>query len=431
MVTFLIFFAGVFMGCIGTGIFLRKREASVNNRGSASPTLRGITIPDSDVVHQRDKFAAIFSSIREGIVVVDKGHNITFINQAAGSLLRVAPAEVLGKALELSIFLFKESKPYESKTQELLQGVILSTDIISGDVLDRFSVRTNDGKSFPIAFALTTLLEGNEIAGAIMVFRDVTKEREIDREKSEFVSLASHQLRTPISSINWYAEMLLSGDAGRVSKKQKQYLDEIYKGSQRSTDLIRSLLNVSRIELGKFPIDPETVKVKDLVGQVCRDLLLPARKKKIKITENYAPEIPAIAADPRLLTMAVQNIISNAISYTPAGGHIFVSVAFEGTKDHGGTKTSKKDIVITVSDSGYGIPKAEQPKIFTKMYRADNVKKLKDTEGTGLGLYIARSVIQHAGGNIRFESEEGKGTTFYITVPLVGMKKREGTRRLE
>lgn len=271
-------------------------------------------------------------------------------------------------------------------------------------------------------------------AGALrfiaVVFDDVTKEKEIDRAKTEFVSLASHQLRTPLSSINWYSEMLLDGDAGKITKEQKKYLEEIYRGNKRMVELVDALLNVSRLELGTFMVEPVPMSVVAAAKSVIADLKQAIKKKKIVLEESYIKDMPQMMADPKLMRIIFQNLLSNAVKYTPEQGNVSLVVdMLKKGQTVGGKKMSREMVLIKVADNGYGIPKEQHDKVFTKMFRADNVRE-RDPEGTGLGLYLVKSIVEHVNGSIWFESEEGKGATFYLILPLEGMKKKTGTRRL-
>jgi signal transduction histidine kinase len=255
-----------------------------------------------------------------------------------------------------------------------------------------------------------------KIVGAVEVFRDITKEKEIDKAKTEFVSLASHQLRTPLSTVSWYSEMLLAGDAGEVTPDQKKYLEEIYRGNQRMVDLVNTLLDVSRIEMGTFMVEPKPTDIVKLAKSVIDEQKLQISEKKLKFSSSFGNYIPLVRVDPKLLRMVIQNLLSNAIKYSPDGGKIEVAIFME----------DKKNVLLTVADAGYGIPKNQQDRIFTKLFRADNVIG-KDTEGTGLGLYIAKSIVEQAKGKISFDSIENKGTTFYVTLPIGGVKKLNST----
>jgi signal transduction histidine kinase len=240
----------------------------------------------------------------------------------------------------------------------------------------------------------------------------------IDKAKTEFVSLASHQLRTPLTSIGWYAEMLLAEDAGSINDEQKNYLNEIYKGNQRMVELVNSLLNVSRIDLGTFAIDPEAVNLEMLAQSVAQEQRPQTVAKKITLTLELAQSLPTMNADPKLLRIILQNLLSNAIKYTPDEGNVTLRI---NSKD--------KKVFIEVADTGYGVPDDQKDKIFTKLFRADNVRE-KDTEGTGLGLYLVKAIVEETGGSVWFESEQNKGTTFFVTLPIE-MHKKAGAKPIE
>jgi len=295
----------------------------------------------------------------------------------------------------------------------------LSARVIASRTLQKpYYYTKRDGEKFPVSISVTPVIMNGKIVGAINVFRDITHEKEIDKAKTEFVSLASHQLRTPLSAINWYTEMLLAGDAGKISKDQKQYLEEVYKSNKRMVELVNSLLNVSRIDLGTFAIVPEPVNLAEVSKSILTELTPMVKTKKMKIEENYDKSIKKISVDQKLTRIIFQNLISNAVKYTPEGGKVSVSI-----------EKQDKNALIKVQDTGYGIPKKDQARIFEKLFRADNVRE-KETDGTGLGLYIVKSILEQSGGKISFESEENKGTTFYVTIPLSGMKAKEGTKDL-
>ncbi len=250
-------------------------------------------------------------------------------------------------------------------------------------------------------------------------FQDVTKEMEIDKAKTEFVSLASHQLRTPLSAINWYTEMLLAGDAGSINDDQKKYLNEIYNGNHRMVELVNALLNVSRLDLGTFAVEPEPTNLIALAGSVTDEQRSTVAEKKINLVTNFDTKIPVIPLDKKLIRIVFQNLLSNAVKYTPNGGQVEFTLMLQ-----------KDEVLAKVSDTGYGIRKSQQDKIFTKLFRADNVRE-KDTEGTGLGLYLVKAIVEDAvEGRIWFESEENKGSTFFVTLPLKGMRRKLGNKDL-
>lgn len=246
--------------------------------------------------------------------------------------------------------------------------------------------------------------------------RDITKLKEVDKAKNEFISLASHQLLTPLTTVAWFVETLSMSLVGKLKKEEKKYLDDVYRINHSMIDLVRALLDVSRIELGVFSIEPELVNLVSIVDDVLKESSQKSEVKKINVVKEYE-RTPIINMDPNLIKIVLQNLISNAIKYTPEKGTVRISIIEQDA-----------NILIKVADTGYGIPKDEQVKVFSKFYRSPSIKK--KGEGTGLGLYITKSIIDHSGGKIWFESEENKGTTFYVEFTAEGMKKKEGEKKL-
>ncbi len=240
------------------------------------------------------------------------------------------------------------------------------------------------------------------------VIRDITKEVEVDRAKSEFVSLASHQLKTPLTAVRWYSEALMKGAAGELSVAQLKYVGTIEEANRRMIDLVNELLNISRIELNTFSQNPEEIDLRDLVDSVVEEQRQTAEARQLKLNISIA-DVPHIVADKAMARMVFQNLISNAIKYTPNGGTISCTVEVGGAK--------KEGIFVRISDTGIGIPKKDQSRVFEKLHRASNARVLV-SDGTGLGLYVVKLILEHAGGGITFESTESKGTTFFVTFPL-------------
>lgn len=232
----------------------------------------------------------------------------------------------------------------------------------------------------------------------------LARSRELDEAKTKFVGLASHQLRTPLTAVSWYAEMLLAKDAGRVNQKQEEYLKEIYAGNRRMIDLVDDLLNTSRIDMGTLKVKPELVNLTEIMNSTLNEFSPQTSKKNISIEKKFSRNLPQVLLDPEHLGIVFQNILSNAVKYTPPKGKIMVEM-----------RRQNSHILVKIADNGWGIPATQQKKIFTKLFRADNVRK-RDAEGTGLGMYIAQAIVKKFGGKIWFESAEGKGTTFFITL---------------
>lgn len=230
----------------------------------------------------------------------------------------------------------------------------------------------------------------------------LAKTKELDRAKTEFVGLASHQMRTPLTAVSWYTEMLLKKDFGELNAKQTDYLGEIYAGNQRMIDLVDDLLNTSRIDMGTLKANPQLINLVEAMENTLSEFSPQTSQKGLNIEKKFSRNLPWVKIDPEHLRIVFQNILSNAVKYTPPKGKIAIEM-----------KRQNSHILVKIADNGWGIPESQQKKIFTKLFRADNVRK-KDMEGTGLGLYIARAIIKKSGGKIWFESKENKGTTFYI-----------------
>lgn len=230
--------------------------------------------------------------------------------------------------------------------------------------------------------------------------------KEVDRAKTEFVSIASHQLRTPLTSVSWFSEMLLRHEVGPLNQKQKEYLDEVYAQNRRMIDLVDDLLNSSRIDMGMLSIEPRKIDLKDILENVLEEMDPLVREKNIELEKNIAESLPSVETDPEMVRIIFQNLISNAVKYTPERGKVTVALFPAGSH-----------LELKVSDTGYGIPKSQQSRVFTKMFRADNIRS-KVTDGTGLGLYIARAVAKELRGKLHFVSEENKGTVFSLEIPL-------------
>ncbi len=371
-----------------------------------------------DEVHARqDQLNAILSSMAEGLIAVDTSRKVIIMNQAAGILLRLSPAEAMGKNIHEILFLQKDGKDIP-QTETPHERAMIDKNIITFTLLDNISLKNRQDQIYPVSLMAAPLLEKAEVTGAILLFRDITKERDVDRAKTEFVSLASHQLKTPLSAIGWYAEAMLSQEVGGLNDKQKEYLKNLSDSNKRMVDLVNSLLNVSRLELGTFLVEPEPTNVSELAESVLTELAPAVEAKKIKLEKVYAPDVPKVNLDQKLARMIFQNLLSNAIKYTPQDGLVTIAISL-----------ADEFLLIRVGDSGYGIPTNDQKKIFTKLFRADNIRET-DAEGTGLGLYIIKSIVENSGGKIWFDSLEGKGTTFYVTLPLSGMERKTGSRAL-
>lgn len=357
-----------------------------------------------------NKFRLATDNASDHIVITDSDGIIIYANKAVKKITGYDPEEIINKkAGAKNLWGGLMPKSFYKKMWHIIKD---EKKTFYGEITNK----RKNGEKYISAVSVSPVLDDRgELVYFVGIERDVTKEKEIDKAKTEFVSLASHQLRTPLSAINWYTEMLLNGDAGKITKKQKSFLEEVYKGNKRMIELVNALLNVSRLEMGTLAISLEKLKITEIAKEILKEISILAKSRKIELSVNLDDSIPEIDLDKNLIGIVLQNLLSNAVKYTPEKGKVFFDI-----------KQDDKNIIITIKDNGYGIPKEQQDKIFEKLFRAKNVTE-KDSVGTGLGLYIVKTIIDNTGGSINFESEENKGTIFNIQFPVFGMKQKEVT----
>jgi PAS domain S-box-containing protein len=350
------------------------------------------------------KESALLGSLGEGIVVTDRNGLVELINKQAEEMMGWKSPEVVGKKWYEVAHLQDEGGNPVPPESRATQKVLLTGKPVYSSV--NYYVR-RDGTRFPVGTTAAPVVMEGKTVGVIAVFRDITTEKEIDRAKTEFVSLASHQLRTPLSAIKWYAEMLADGDAGALNVEQAEFVHNLYQSNERMIELVNSLLNISRLELGKIKIEPVETDLGQLAADSLKELEPKVATKKQKVILNVDSGVPKVMVDPKLIRQVYANLLTNAVKYTPEGGSITVEIAKKGD-----------EVVSRVTDTGYGIPAEDKKRIFERFYRAQNIQKV-DAEGTGLGLYLVKAIIESSNGKVWFESEENKGTTFWISLPCM------------
>ncbi len=372
---------------------------------------------------EKAKDEAMLSSIGDGVVAVDVNRKIIRINRAFCNILGYKPADLIGT--------FFTDLPFEDEAGNIipLRQRPLVIALKTGQVLkSTYYFRKNKTKRIAMGITVTPIILKGKIVGIIETARDVTHEKEIDRAKSEFVSLASHQLRTPPTTIKWYAEMLEQGE-DPLTNKQRGFLSEIQKGNQRMISLVNALLNVSRMETGSLDVALKKTYPHKLLKDFLNEFQKQISDRSLGVRLRGDQDV-SLFTDPKLLQIIVENLITNAVKYTPDGGTIGINF---GVKKKGALfgrqKVSDTCFALSIADTGYGIPANQQDKIFTKLFRADNVKA-KDTDGTGLGLYLVKRIIDYYRGKIWFESKENKGTIFFVTLPLKARRRRKGIKKL-
>jgi signal transduction histidine kinase len=262
---------------------------------------------------------------------------------------------------------------------------------------------------------LKKLNEELEKASKLLVRKDLELSRanerlqQLDRAKSDFISVAAHQLRTPLSATKWIFSLLLEGDAGPLTEDQRTLVRKGYNSNERMIALINDLLTVSRIEEGKLRYELMPLQAENLIESVLMDFEGLQKERNVSIVFKRMPQPTAkISVDPEKMRAVFQNLIDNAVKYTPSGKQVTVTVL----------QKNPEEVEISVKDSGIGISVADQGRIFSRFFRGKNAMKL-ETDGSGLGLFIVKSIVMKHGGRIWFESKENEGTTFYVALPAV------------
>lgn len=396
----------------------KNQERAEETKIALFNILEDIKQSEIKLKEERDKIQTIISSIGEGLVVINNDYKIILMNNVAEKFFGILINEAEGKDLKNVVNILKGEEEIPDNEQPAMQ-VLKFGKAVGAGVNDNFYAKVSSGKKIPIGFIISPLRKDGVIIAAIIIFRDITEEKSLDEAKSNFISISSHQLRTPLTSMRWFAEMLIGGDAGPITEEQKHFVERIYQATERMINLVNLLLQLARVEAGRLKVEPMLLNLENLTQSVAISLKADLDKKsqKVEIVVNPDP-FPEILLDQEIIWQVIQNLISNASRYSPEGKNIQVSII-------------KKDGLVecSVKNQGIGIPKSQKDKIFERFFRADNALKMVP-EGSGLGLSLVKLLVEEWGGKIWFDSEENKGATFFFTIPVGGMKKKEGEVKL-
>jgi len=325
---------------------------------------------------------------------------------------------VIGQDVKKIINVFKGEKEIPDNEQPV-EKMFKTGEPVFTTVEDNFYFKGPSNKKFPVALVVTPL-KGDDIIGAVVVFRDITEEKRLDEAKSGFISIASHQLRTPLTSIRWYTEMLNSEDVGPLNKDQKEFIARVYSGALKLNDVIELLLALSRIESGNIQIELAKINIVSFTQDILKELEPQWKQKNIEVSlAIQEKQLPEIKLDISMLRQVITNLLSNSIRYTDDSGRIEISIRKE---------PSGNEMIYSVKDDGIGVPESFKDKIFQKFSRAENAIN-KAPDGSGLGLSLVKSLIEMWKGKVWFESpaiwinkkgeEYKKGSIFSFTIPLI------------
>ncbi len=351
------------------------------------------------ILAEKHKSEAIIWSIDDGIVVIDGDLRITEINPMAATAFSTSAAGAKGRHV---LEVVKNEQMFEFIRRSIESGEL----VLPSDADQRIVALRRDEAQRYYEFSITVVKSpGQSVASVVLLLRDVTRLKELDRLKSEFVMTASHELRTPLTSMEMSIELLTESSAPRLDATERQLLDAAREGVLRLKALVSDLLDISKIEAGRMEMDFERCDVATLFDRAMAALRSQAEEKAIELVGVAGPNLPQIRADVNKITWVLTNLVSNAIRYTEAGGWIHVRAERAGPQVH-----------ISVADNGEGIPYEYQSRIFGKFVQ---VKGQKSPGGSGLGLTICKEIVRAHGGTIWLDSIPGKGTTFTFTVPVV------------
>lgn len=385
---------------------------------------RNVEEETSDCATDLKKFKLVADNTSDQVVITDKDGTVVYLNHAAEQSTGYEMFDSIGKK---AAFLWKNPMPKEFY-EKLWNTIKTQKKSFNGEIKNR---RAN-GNEYIASVNISPVLDKNgEILFFVGLERDITGEKAIDKARSEFALVASHQLRSPLTIINWYIEIMRSKETGALNESQSRYLDQIYLGSQRMVKLVNELLNVSRLETTKLMVEPQDTNLADFIDDEVRKLTPLATEHKCELVFKKSKIKPSsIPIDRILLHQVMNNIIINSIYYSQAdGGKVLINLS-----------KNESDYIISVSDDGIGVPEIAQAHLYEKFYRADNART-QVADGSGLGLYLVKTIVETYGGKVWFESptksrknKAGKvekyGTTFNVSIPIEGMRSREGEKVL-
>jgi PAS domain S-box-containing protein len=353
---------------------------------------------EEELSRVRALYTLLIESSNDGVVVLQDGL-VKFFNKQMFNMVGYTEMEAYNKP-----FINFISDKYKQAVAEKYQSRVAGKKV---DPRYEIELIKKDGASFPVEVNASLInFEGRP--ASMSVIRDMTKAKEIEKMKSEFVSIASHQLRTPLTGIKWFGELLLGNKAGVLSEKQKDFIEQISAATARMMNLVDDLLDVSHIEAGKkYDVVLKEEDASAIIKEVINEQLILARNKKITIelSKDCSKKI-MVKADKSKLSQVFENLINNSIKYTKSEGKIII-----------GCKTGEEGATYFIKDNGVGIPPHQLNKLFERFFRGENVANTEP--GTGLGLYIAKYIIEKHHGRIWCETEINKGTTFYVYLPKI------------
>lgn len=362
---------------------------------------------------ERELLDKVIENSSEGVAVLDKNKRIIVWNRYMEELTGLNSTEVVGQPcykvfyqkLQLKKLTYQlYTQEYDSKATERVHDI-------------EEELTTCDGEKVWVSSLYSYIMGEKAVENTILVVRNISREREHMQAKNEFISLTTHELRTPLTAIKGYLSMVINGDVGKLTAKQKQYFNKAYQATERLVNLVEELLNVVRLEENEVKFNFAPFPINDLVAEVVEDFRQSAEDKKLQIRANISQNY-IVRGDRDRTKQILANLVDNALKYTPKGG-IIVSTSVQGDA-----------LILSVEDTGVGIPAKHLNSVFDRFVRIPNALSVK-AGGTGLGLYIVKNLVERQGGQIWVSSQLGKGTTFSFSLPLVAINIQTDSARKE
>jgi len=347
---------------------------------------------------------ALLRSIGEGVFAVDSEGRLILLNRRAEAWTATAARDAVSKPYR-EVLRFDGAEPENFVECSMQSGEGLQ---VGGDAV---LLRADESK-MPVSIMAAPVMQDDRVRGSIVVFRDTSEQRALDQMKNEFISIASHQLRTPLAGMQWYTSTLSEGLAGILNTQQAGLLQEVEKCVEQMVTLVNDLLDVARLDQGTLKLNLDRVLPDEILADVAQALEGKAKKFDLSLlVENENANCPPLLADKSLLTEVLLNLVDNAIKYTPEHGTVKLGVKQDG-----------QNVIFSVADTGVGIPKESIEKLFKKFSRIENPLSHRE-RGSGMGLYFAKGIVEKHGGAIGVRSTPGQGSTFYFRLPLAGERR--------
>ncbi|MCE7936953.1 PAS domain S-box protein [Candidatus Saccharibacteria bacterium CPR2] len=379
----------------------------------------------SSLAHEKSKADILISAMADGVIVVDTDYKIKLFNPAAQEITGWKVEEALGLDYR-SIMKFVDDKNKPLQVDPLIEVFQQKQPVSS----NKFNLNSRSNKIVSLSITISPIQNfDNEANAVIVVFRDISQEKSEQQQRAEFISTASHEMRTPVAAIEGYLSLAMNPNVVNIDTKAREYLEKAHSSTQHLGKLFQDLLTAAKSEDGRLISHPKVTDISAFLEQVTQDVRFTAEKKGLKVEYQFGDDNMATSqqalmpvyyahVDPDRLREIITNLFDNAVKYTEEGKIVI------------GLRADEQNVLVTVEDTGPGIPAEDIPHLFEKFYRVDN-SATRQIGGTGLGLFICRKIVELFGGKIWVDSRLGKGSKFYVSLPRLSTQKAQDLMKRE